>query len=63
MTTRHYARPFVEWLDLAGLDLTLFGTHRLRRTMVALIYKRTGNLWACLLLRGHAKRETTTRYL
>lgn len=63
MTTRQYARLLDGWLDLAGLDHTLFGTHSLRRTKVALIYKRTGNLRACQLLLGHTKLETTVRYL
>ncbi len=63
MTTRQYARLLDDWLDLAGLDHTLFGTHSLRRTKVALIYKRTGNLRACQLLLGHTKLETTVRYL
>ena len=40
-----------------------YGTHSLRRTKVALIYKRTGNLRACQLLLGHSKLESTVRYL
>jgi len=63
MTTRQYARLLDDWLDLAGLDHSLFGTHSLLRTKVALIYKRTGNLRACQLLLGHTKLETTVRYL
>ncbi|MBY0363378.1 MAG: tyrosine-type recombinase/integrase [Phreatobacter sp.] len=63
MTTRQYARLLDDWLNLAGLDHTFFGTHSLRRTKVALIYKRTGNLRACQLLLGHTKLETTVRYL
>lgn len=37
--------------------------HRLRRTKVALIYKRTGNLRAVQILLGHTKLESTVRYL
>ncbi len=37
--------------------------HSLRRTKVALIFKRTGNLRACQLLLGHSKLESTVRYL
>lgn len=44
-------------------DPALYGTHSLRRTKVALIYKRTGNLRACQLLLGHTKLESTVRYL
>ncbi len=39
------------------------GTHSLRRTKVALLYKKTGNLRACQLLLGHTKLESTVRYL
>ena len=40
-----------------------YGTHSLRRTKVAMIYKKTGNLRACQLLLGHRKLESTVRYL
>ena len=40
-----------------------YGTHSLRRTKVALIYKRTGNLRAVQILPGHTKLESTVRYL
>ena len=46
-----------------GLDSALYGTHSLRRTKVALIYRRTGNLRAVQLLLGHTKLESTVRYL
>jgi integrase len=46
-----------------GLDPALYGTHSLRRTKVALIYRRTGNLRAVQLLLGHTKLENTVRYL
>jgi integrase len=53
LTTRQYARLVDEWVEMAGLDSTASGTHRLRRTKVAMVYKRTGNLRACQLLLGH----------
>jgi site-specific recombinase XerC len=37
--------------------------HSLRRTKVALVYKKSGNLRACQLLLGHRKLESTVRYL
>jgi integrase len=40
-----------------------FDGHSLRRTKVALIYRRTGNLRAVQLLLGHTKLESTVRYL
>lgn len=48
--------------------LAWFGSGRLRhsqlrRTKVALLYKKTGNLRACQLLLGHTKLESTVRYL
>lgn len=41
--TRQYGRLLDSWVALIGLDPALYGTHSLRRTKVALIYKRTGN--------------------
>ncbi|KRE16830.1 integrase [Bosea sp. Root381] len=63
VTTRQYGRLLDNWVALIGLDPALYGTHSLRRTKVALIYKRTGNLRACQLLLGHTKLESTVRYL
>ena len=63
LTTRHYARLMNGWVTSIGLDPALDGTHSLRRTKVALIYRRTGNLWAVQLLLGHTKLESTVRYL
>ena len=40
-----------------------YGAHSLRRTKVALIYEKTGDLRACQLLLGHRKLESTVRYL
>lgn len=63
VTARQYGRLLDGWVALIGLDPSLYGTHSLRRTKVALIYKRTGNLRACQLLLGHSKLESTVRYL
>ena len=46
-----------------GLDDTAYGTHSMRRTKAAQIYKKTGNLRAVQLLLGHSKLESTVRYL
>ena len=51
------------WTTLVGLDPATDGTHRLRRTKVSLISKRTGNLRAWQLVLGHTKLESTVRYL
>jgi len=63
LSTRQYARLLKQWVDLLGLDPTAYGTHSLRRTKVALLYRKTGNLRACQLLLGHTKLESTVRYL
>lgn len=61
--TRQYARLLDAWVAMIDLEPSAYGTHSLRRTKVALIYKRTGNLRACQLLLGHGKLESTVRYL
>ncbi len=63
MSTRQYARLVDEWVGAIGLDTHDYGTHSLRRTKAALIYKATGNLRAVQILLGHTKIETTVRYL
>jgi integrase len=63
LTTRQYGRLVDEWVEMIGLDPGNYGTHSMRRTKVALIYKKTGNLRACQLLLGHSKLESTVRYL
>lgn len=63
LSTRQYARLVSQWIASIGLDPSLFGTHSLRRTKAALIYRRTGNLRTVQLLLGHTKVESTVRYL
>lgn len=63
ISTRQYARLVDGWVRMIELDAGGYGTHSLRRTKVALIYKTTGNLRACQLLLGHGKLESTVRYL
>ena len=63
LTTRQYSRLVGDWVELVGLDRKRFGTHSLRRTKAALIYKKTGNLRAVQLLLGHTKIASTVRYL
>jgi len=45
-----------------GLRREDYGTHSLRRTKAAMIYKATGNLRAIQILLGHTKIENTVRY-
>lgn len=63
LSTRQYARIVKGWVTAIGLDPTLYGTHSMRRTKAALIYRRTGNIRAIQLLLGHTKLESTVRYL
>src|SRR4051812_41303025 len=61
--TRQYARIVRRWVRMIDVEPEAYGTHSLRRTKVALVYKKTGNLRACQLLLGHQKLESTVRYL
>jgi integrase len=63
LSTRQYIRLVKAWVVLAGLEPAAYGTHSLRRTKVAMLYRKTGNLRACQLLLGHTKLESTVRYL
>lgn len=63
LSTRQYARIVRGWVSSIGLNPASYGTHSLRRTKAALIYRKTGNLRAVQLLLGHTKLESTVRYL
>jgi len=61
--TRQYARILRGWVRDAGLDPAAYGTHSVRRTKAAIIYRKTGNLRAVQLLLGHRRIESTCHYL
>ena len=63
LSTRQYHRIVDKWVTDAGLEASDYGTHTLRRTKVAQLYRNTGNLRAVQLLLGHSKIESTIRYL
>ena len=63
LSTRQYARIVHALVESAGLDSSVYGTHSMRRTKAAQIYRKTGNLRAVQLLLGHTKLESTVRYL
>jgi len=50
-------------LTAIGLEASGYGTHSLRRTKAAEIFRKTGNLRAVQLLLGHTKVDSTVRYL
>jgi site-specific recombinase XerC len=63
ISTRQYARLVREWVTSIDLESSAYGTHSMRRTKVAQIYRKTGNLRAVQLLLGHSKMDSTVRYL
>lgn len=63
ISTRQYSRLLHEWVESIGLEHSGYGTHSMRRTKAAQIYKQTGNLRAVQILLGHTKLESTVRYL
>ncbi len=63
ISTRQHARMLKDWVRSIGLEPSAYGTHSMRRTKVAQIYKKTGNLRAVQLLLGHTKMDSTVRYL
>ncbi|KIC17465.1 tyrosine-type recombinase/integrase [Leisingera sp. ANG-DT] len=63
ISTREYGRLVRDWVAAIGLEPSGYGTHSLRRTKAAEIYRKTGNLRAVQLLLGHTKVDSTVRYL
>jgi integrase len=63
LSTRQYARILRGWVTSIGLEPSAYGTHSMRRTKAAQIYKKTGNLRAVQLLLGHTKMDSAVRYL
>lgn len=61
--TREYSRLVDRWVSMIDLEPSAYGTHSLRRTKVALVNTKTGNLRACQLLLGHRWLESAVRYL
>ena len=55
MSTRQYARLVDEWVTAIGLRKSEYGTHSLRRTKAAMIYRATGNIRAIEILLGHTR--------
>ncbi len=63
LSARQYARMMRAWVTCMGLEPSGYGNHSMRRTKVARIYRKTGNLRAVQLLLGHKKRDSAVRYL
>jgi integrase len=62
LSTRQYARVVGGWVESIGLNPAAYGTHTMRRTKAALIYRRTKNLRAVQLLLGHSKLDYLPRW-
>ncbi len=63
ISTRQYGRLVRDWVTAIGLEPSGYGTHSLRRTNAAEIYRKTGDLRAVQLLLGHTKVDSIVRYL
>lgn len=63
LSTRQYARIVRGWVVSVGLEPSAYGTHSMRRTKVAQIYKKACILRAVQLLLGQTKMDSTVRYL
>lgn len=63
LSERQYANLVKNWVQLAGLEPSRYGTHSLRRTKAAAIYETTRDLRTVQLLLGHGSVTTTQRYL
>lgn len=62
ISTRQYGRLVRDWVTAIGLEPSDYGTHSLRRTKAAEIYRKTGNLRVVQLLLGHTKVDSTVRH-
>ena len=63
MGVRHMNRLLKFWIAEAGLDPKNYGNESLRRTKALHILKGTGDLEMVRMLLGHAKIESTARFL
>ena len=63
MTVRQMHRLLKFWLAEAGLDPKKYGNESLRRTKALHILNGTGDLEAVRMLLGHAKIESTSKFL
>jgi site-specific recombinase XerD len=63
MSGRQLSRLLKMWVVEAGLDPTDYGVESLRRTKALHILKGTGDLQTVRALLGHARIESTARYL
>ena len=63
LSTRQYRRLVKKWAELIGLDPERYGTHSLRRTKPAEVYRRTRDPEIARILLGQQSLMATHRYL
>jgi site-specific recombinase XerD len=63
MTMRQMNRLLKFWVAEAGLDPKKYGKESLRRTKALHILNGTGDLETVRVLLGHAKLDSTSRFL
>jgi len=63
ISTRQYGRLVRNWVASIGVEPSAHGTHPMRRTKAAEIYRKTDNRRAVQLLLDHTKVDSTVRYL
>ena len=63
LSERAYQNLVKKWVSYIGLHPERYGTHSLRRTRPAYIYRNTGNLRVCQVILGHSSITNTQEYL
>lgn len=63
ITPRAYLNLVKKWVGYAGLNPEAYGTHSIRRSRPAYLYRKTGNLRACQIMLGHTTIASTQKYL
>jgi len=63
ISERGYLNLVKKWVGYAGLNPSVYGTHSIRRSRPAYLYRKTGNLRACQIMLGHTTIASTQKYL
>jgi len=63
ISERGYLNLVKKWVGYAGLNPKVYGTHSIRRSRPAFLYRKTGNLRACQIMLGHTTIASTQKYL
>ena len=63
ISERAYLNLVKKWVSYAGLNPEVYGTHSIRRSRPAYLYRKTSNLRACQIMLGHKSLASTQLYL